>query len=191
MTCIIAAVEGNTMYMAGDSNIYDGWNRRIAASRKMFDVREMLIGCSGYPRAAQLAEYYLEDRLPIDDTRSPMEYMVTGFIPAIRDLFKEHGYAEIANNEESFDSVLLVAYRLKLFAVETNFQVIDDNSPMVAIGSGRQYALGALTAMEDQGLSMEEKLHRSLVIAGGFSASVSPPYYVGKMEVGDGFQANT
>jgi hypothetical protein len=180
MTCIIGFVDGDTMHMGGDSAYISGWHIRVGAP-KVFRLGEMLIGVSGYPRALQIVRHHLEVPEHPDD-RDAESYMVTCFVPALRQAFKEHGFAEVQHNQENYDSTLMVAYRGTLFEIESNFQLSHYREPYAAIGAGRTYALAAMNLLHQEH-APEDAIRRSLETAAHFCTGVIAPFYIETLEV--------
>lgn len=184
MTCIIGLIEGNTMYMGGDSAYVSGWHIRAGAP-KVIRLGEMLIGVSGYPRAMQIVRYHLTVPAHPDDLDTE-SYMVTCFVPALREAFKEHGFAEVQYNQENYDSTLMVAYRGRLFEIESNFQLSYYREPYAAIGSGQSYALAAMSLLYEKH-PPPDAIYISLETAAHFCTGVIPPFYIESLEAnGDG-----
>jgi ATP-dependent protease HslVU (ClpYQ) peptidase subunit len=125
----------------------------------------------------QLLQHHLE--VPKQTERqADMNYMVTGFIESARKLLKDKGFTKIESNAET-GGQFLVGYRGQLYTVHRDFQVGQVADGMDAIGSGREYALGAMYALNK--LSPSRRLKRTLEITAYFNAAVAPPFIVRSM----------
>jgi ATP-dependent protease HslVU (ClpYQ) peptidase subunit len=173
MTCIVAIKDGARLIFAGDSlgaEITTGY-ARLAVRPKVFS-RETLGGnfLFGYTtsfRLGQLLEHDLVIPIPERDDDTT-EYLVRKFIPAARACLKEGG-------EEP--GIFIVGFRSHIFEVQTDWQVTEWVDRFSAIGSGANYALGALHASEDL-IDPEEAVVVALQAASRFNAYVRPPFHV-------------
>ncbi len=174
MTCIVALEHKGKVYMGGDSAAVAGYNIQATANPKVFSVGDFLIGYTSSFRMGQLLQYNLT--IPENtDGEDHMRYLVTKFIPAVRECLKEGGYTKIDNNQED-GGFFLVGYRGKAYKVANDFQVTRMANGFIATGCGEDYALGALAAIEI--VDPEKAVARALEVAGMFSTSVRPPYHV-------------
>ena len=175
MTCIVGLVDGDDVYIGGDSAAVWGDEIRRINDKKVFRSGKFLIGCAGSVRMHQLLQYHLHIKMQRQD-QGVMHYMVNDFVDAVRECFKTHGFSKIENNEE-FGGTFLVGYRGRLFCIHTDFQVDENHDGREAIGSGRAYALGALLTTSEM-LSPGDRIKKALWAASYFSSSVIGPHYV-------------
>lgn len=186
MTCIVGMIENGTVYIGGDSALTGGWQVRAAKRPKVFRNGEFIMAGTGYPRMTQLLEYALE--APAQEACEGLsgaeieianeKYMITVFAEAVRECLKKHGFAKVENEQEEFGT-FMVGYRGSLYCVESNLQVLQYRDEVSAIGSGEQYALGALHAMQSfPELDARERISRALEAAAHFDGSVAPPFEV-------------
>ena len=163
MTAIAAIRYADGIVMGGDSaSVDDSFHLEMQKDPKVFRVGELLIGYTSSFRMAQLIRYGLADCLAVADLRPPadpgiptalhsgdvpradgFEFMVRDFVPRVRWLLKQGGYAKVKDQVES-GGEFLVAWRRELFTVKSNFQVgelLDDYS---ACGCAQDIVLGAL-----------------------------------------------
>lgn len=123
----------------------------------------------------QILQYELTP--PENNIGDDIRYMVTKFIPSVRECLKNGGFAKVENGQDS-GGEFLVGYKGNLYQVCEDFQVLQNTHGKAAIGCGAPYALGALEAMRDiDTMNTHEKVIRALEIAGTFSAGVCGPYY--------------
>jgi ATP-dependent protease HslVU (ClpYQ) peptidase subunit len=180
MTCIIGLVENGTVYMGADSSAVEGWMTRPMQTKKLFRNGLFLIAFCGSIRMGQILEYHLvvrEQEPDEDDAR----YIVTGFVEAVRDCLREKGFSRVqGNTEEIPGSGFMVGYRGSLYHIGPEFQVSVMEDGFDADGLGRQFALGAMAALE--GLEPTERIRRALEITTRFSNGVCAPFYVEALE---------
>jgi ATP-dependent protease HslVU (ClpYQ) peptidase subunit len=174
MTCIIALSTKGRMYMGCDSASPSGWDMRLTANKKVFKVGPFLIGYTSSFRMGQILQYHLSVRLQ-EDSEDEDRFMVTAFIPAVRECLKEHGYSKIDNNREA-GGEFLVGYRGKIFHIFSDFQVGQSLDDIDACGCGFAYALGAMKVIDDK--LPEDRIRKALNITAYFSNGVSAPFHV-------------
>jgi ATP-dependent protease HslVU (ClpYQ) peptidase subunit len=184
MTCIIGVVsiqeEKQKVYIGSDSASVAGFHSTKRNDQKIFtkfDVNEeveYIFGGSGSFRMIQLLHYTL--KIPKNSRDSLFEFMCTDFIDEVRKVFKDNGYSTITANNERCDQ-FLVGVQGKLFMIDGDFQVNDCD--LNSIGAGKDYALAAYKAFEENNnLSIEERLHKSLAISSYFCIGVKPPFII-------------
>lgn len=174
MTCIVGLVQRGTVYVGGDSASVQGWTSRVTRLPKVFRRGPFLIGYTTSFRMGQLLQYGLEVRVQRED-EDPMKYMVSEVAERVRVLLKERGVAKVESNTES-GGQFLVGYRGRLFSFQQDFQVNEMADGYDAVGSGAEYALGAIRAMERS--PPQARLKRALEISAHFNMGVSGPFFV-------------
>ncbi len=174
MTCIVGLVDRKTVYIGADSSSVAGWTSRVTRLPKVFRRGPFLIGYTTSFRMGQLLEHSLEVP-PQGNERDDMRFMVTVFVEHVRALLKERGVSKVEQNAES-GGQFLVGYRARLYSVQTDYQVNEMSDGFDAVGSGAEYALGALAAM--RGTRPIPRLKRALSISSHFNMGVSPPFFI-------------
>ncbi len=176
MTCVIGLESKGVVYMGADSRMVSGWEGRTTAMSKMFRKMDFLVGICGFPRMLQLLQYKLEVE-PQDDGNDE-KHMVCVFAEAVRKCFKEGGFAKVENNEET-GGQFLVGYHGKLYEIEGNFQINRVVDGYEAIGSGREYAIGAMRVLGK--MPAEKRILKALETSAYFNIGVAPPFQVMKV----------
>lgn len=177
MTCIVGFVEGNTVWMGGDSAGVGGYDMTIRADQKVFRNGPMLFGFTSSFRMGQLLRYALTvpDRHPNTDID---KYMVTTFIDAVRECLKGHGWAE-KEKEQERGGYFLVGYEGRLFCIQDDYQVAASADDFDSVGCGSQIARGAL--FSNGHLKGGDRIANALSAAERFSAGVRGPFHVESM----------
>lgn len=178
MTCIIGLVDNGIVYMGGDSAATTGDEVRISDEPKVFKRDGMIMGYCGSPRVGQLLHYKLS-LSPRPEDISDMAYLVGVFIEDVRTCLRNGGIAEVDNNIES-GGHFMVGYRGKLYLVDYDYLILSLGN-MNAIGSGREYALGAMEAQSYE-RSPHERIATALSIAEQFCGSVRSPFMFEQLE---------
>jgi len=172
MTCIIGLEQDGKVYVGADSSaIIGSWCIRVTSIPKIFRNNEFIIGYTGSFRMGQLLQF-----MKIPPCNKPDEnYMINKFIETIRSEFKTKGYSKVDNNEETGGS-FLVGVKDCLYQISSDFQVQRYNDGIASIGSGEEYAYGAMRALKD--IKPEERIKKSLEIVAYYSPSVIEPFTI-------------
>ena len=175
MTCIVGMRTKTGVLLGGDTQ---GTSNRDAVDRldpKVFGLgRDMAVGFTSSYRMGQIIRFNLEPpTCPAGHDAYP--WVVREFIPAIRDVFKEHGYQHVLN-ERATGGTFLLAVGNRLFKVGDDFQVAERADPFDACGAGEDYALGALHALGRYEMSPHERLTEALNAANRFNVTVGDRY---------------
>jgi len=178
MTCVVGLVDRGSVYIGVDSAAVQGWTRRKSRVAKVFRRGPFLIGYTTSFRMGQLLQHHL-DVPPQEAGTDDVAYLVTHFIEKARALFKEKGFTKVEANTEK-GGQFLVGYRGRLYTVESDFQVGENEEGYEAIGSGGDFALGALAALPR--LKPRERLTRALEIAAHFNMGVCGPFSIEVLE---------
>jgi len=173
VTCVVAIVDNDGVFMASDSNAVVGNTVFPRADKKMFTIRSrygtpMLLGFTSSYRMGQLLRWWTP---PDRGTMDVEQYIHTKFIEGVRNQLKTGGYTRVSDNREE-GGTFLVAYHDRLFEVHNDFQIAMPGIPYSSIGSGREFALGSLYTTQGGILSTEARAVVAVESAAQFSASV-------------------
>jgi uncharacterized membrane protein len=185
MTCIAGIAQNGNVYMGGDSAAIGGWNLTIRKDRKVFRNGDFLIGGTSSFRMLQLLHHAFVP--PVYDPAIDIEkFMATTFIDAIRQCFKDGGYAKKTSEEES-GGQFLVGFRGHLFDIQPDYQVQEALDDYDAVGCGVEVALGSLYASgptQDGGIiDPRRRVAMALEAAQHHNAGLRGPFYVEVLEV--------
>jgi ATP-dependent protease HslVU (ClpYQ) peptidase subunit len=182
MTCIVGFVEGDKVFIGGDSAGVGGYSLTVRADGKVFRNGSMLFGFTSSFRMGQLLRWSL--KVPDHDPRVPIEkYMATNFVDAVRECLKTNGFAKKEAEVES-GGTFLVAYKGRLFCIQSDYQVAEALDQFSAVGCGEDIALGALFATPH--LKGKERAQVALQAAERFSAGVRGPFHIEALTSEDG-----
>jgi len=179
MTCIVGIVnkKEKRVVMGADSAGVGGYEITIRKDPKIFKVGDFVIGCTSSFRMIQLLRFSL--KLPKVE-KEIYEYMCTDFIDAVRKCLKEGGFMEKERDAEVIGT-FLVAYKDRLFKIESDLQVGESVDGIMACGCGENYALGVLKynqLLAGIELDTERIITNSLIIAEKLSAGVAKPFKI-------------
>lgn len=172
MTCIVAVVDNDKVWMGGDSAGVSGMDLMVRKDPKVFRVGEFLMGFTTSFRMGQILMHGFN---PPTITGDLFKYMVNEFVPALRHAFKEGGFLELNANREK-GGTFLVGIRGRLFMIESDFQVGETYDGYAAVGCGDQIAHGALFASKE--LPAKKRVKLALKAAERYSSGVRGPFLV-------------
>ncbi len=183
MTCIVGVVSGKKVLIGGDSAGIAGYDLSVRTDPKVFSLGEFVIGFTTSFRMGQILAHSFRppEILPGVDLHA---YMTTVFVDEVRRLFKEKGYLHAENQRET-GGTFLVGIRGRLFEINNDYQVGENQCGFAAVGCGAQVALGAMyaTAQDPYTNDFElkhhfERVHKALRAAEAFNAGVRGPFLI-------------
>jgi ATP-dependent protease HslVU (ClpYQ) peptidase subunit len=183
MTCITGLVEGDKVYLAGDSAVSnDADQLTLRLNKKVFRREDlgMVFGCSGSIRMCQLLHHVFTPPLPGKEEDAE-HYMISVFITALRSCFKDGGFAKKEDEQEQ-GGHFLVGVRGRLFVIESDYQVGEAMDGYVTLGSGGDLARGVLFATRHFDLSPEQRLMLALEAAQHHNTTVRAPFVIECLE---------
>lgn len=190
MTCIVGVKTVDSVIIGADSigANTSTYEVQIRQDPKVFKNGKMVCGFTDSFRMGQLLRYSFEppEFYPGSD---PYAYLVTRFVDALRECFKQGGYATKKDEEESggtfvvgmiFDGAPL------LFEVHTDYQIHIPKHGYLAVGCGASYAIGALNVFSrTHTYSYLERVHFALGAAEEHSAYVRRPFIIEEIKVSE------
>jgi hypothetical protein len=138
MTCIVGLVDKKSVWMGVDSLGSNSYTRMSREDMKLFKcprVEGIMISYTTSFRMGQILMYgenFFDERLEDVDHK----YMVTKFIPRVQKAFSEGGFETLKDGNKSGGN-FFVAFRDKLFAVESDYQVGVNSIGFAADGCGK------------------------------------------------------
>lgn len=175
MTCVAAVVYDGIVYMGADSAGVAGFDLTVRADQKVFINGDFIIGFTSSFRMGQLLRFAFKPPKYREDEKDLYEYMVTDFVNAVRKCLTEGGYAQKKDGEES-GGFFLVGTRGRIFQIESDYQVGECMQPFDAVGCGRAYAIGVLSATH--AMDPDRRVRLALEVAEKWSAGVRGPFVV-------------
>lgn len=172
MTVIVGIESDGKVYMGGDSGSATIAMTNATSLSKVFRLGNMLIGYTTSFRMGQVLEHNVI--LPVhkkDD--SDIKYLVSWFIPCIRECFANAGYlGKEMDESRDIGGQFLLGYRGKLYTVYSDFQVNRGTEGYGAVGSGVYFATGAMMTA----ISMGETRPKSILKYGMKAAAYYNPF---------------
>ena len=178
MTVIAGIAHKGKVWIGGDSLAADDSGLcTVRADRKVFHCGEYLIGFMDSFRMRDLLWCVFEPPAPPTPTKDLRGFMVREFIPCVRELFKEGGFAVTQDGRES-GGYFLAGIRGRLFMIGNDYQVAENLCHYDAIGCGADIALGSLFSSCESGWSPRHRVELALEAAAEFNIGVAPPFCV-------------
>jgi ATP-dependent protease HslVU (ClpYQ) peptidase subunit len=178
MTCIVAIERNGKAYLGSDSFMGDGYLRDRTDKPKFFIKGERFaIAFAGSFRGAQLIEHKLKVRKR-KTNENEEAYLVNEVVTKLQKLFAAGGINITTEGQaDSIDTDFIVCLNGKIFEIQSDYSVIKSKNKFTAIGAGRDFALGALKALDHNTSEAEVLLKRSLEVACELSPQVCAPLH--------------
>lgn len=172
MTCIVAAVENDAVYMGADSavtNEGDGYRYKFTTP-KLFKKNGLLFGFAGEFKTPSILLYEDWPEIETEDINKYLYELLTKW------LFKKcskYKITSVENEIASAEASLLIGSKDKLFLMDSSFVASEISRQFESIGSGCAYAMGAMHANNSKNINT--KLTAGLTAAAYFCNTVGPP----------------
>lgn len=138
MTTIVGVETKNGFTIAADSQTTEGERAWISKdTKKITEVGEYVIAGAGVSNLCDVALYGWQP--PEYDGTDLYTFMVSVFIPALRGL-----HTDVP--KETDGASFLVGINSKLFYIGEDYAVLRTNTGLYGIGSGANWAIGAISA---------------------------------------------
>lgn len=194
MTCIIAYKTKDKIYMGGDSCGYGGDSDvRIFKNPKVFKVGNILCGYAWTYRFGQVFKQCLREQElhilsdpTIREAHRPdaviQDALIEIFIPALIQKMDEQKILEMKDGIAEGGGFFL-GIQGRLFFILTDFSIVEPSGDFITLGSGYQYAMGALAAIQGApGWEPKDKIRHALEITERYCPSVRGPFTIIEQE---------
>jgi ATP-dependent protease HslVU (ClpYQ) peptidase subunit len=195
MTTLVA-IQGDGFSVACvDSQVSDmdegGYATQIAtlreSSSKLGNNGRYLLGAAGDVRAINIIHHAFNPPTPPPTLKGKKldQFITVKFIPALRECFESHGYATPDNDEKQHiaehASTIFVAINGVIYVIDGDYSWISDMNGVYAIGTGAQYALGALHVLMPKtklSIASAKKIAmKALSVAAKYDPYTGAPYH--------------
>lgn len=148
MTCIVGIETPTGAYLGADSFIGSTSYVDSKASAKVFARNGWHIGVAGSARFANLLEHIFE--WPVAPKGDDMAAVVRVSVDIAKAASGDDLCFSASTGQRSLESELMLVVGGRIYTSGSNLGVYRSRRGYAAIGSGDQYALGALHATKDQ-----------------------------------------
>jgi 20S proteasome alpha/beta subunit len=148
MTTLVGLQHDDWCIIASDSKTsFSNFGTDGSPIPKIAINKQYIIAGAGMVRGSNLAH------LAFNPPRAPKEnldkFMVTKFIPALRKCFVQHGYdMKESSDIAQHDSEFIVAINGIIYQIDPSYSIERLGSKYYVNGSGFQFAMGALDALD-------------------------------------------
>lgn len=194
MTTIIA-VQGQDFAVVGvDSRISSmdegGFVLQTSTMRsgtgKIREVGRYLLGAAGDVRAINLLHHAFTPPVPPKQAGAVLDrFMTVKFVPALRQLFDEHGFSRpetiSSTHVAEHTSTILAVVNATVYVIDCDYSWVSEDSGCYALGTGASFALGAMAAMKSRQVSVaaeKQKVLKALRAASVFDPHTGPPFSI-------------
>jgi ATP-dependent protease HslVU (ClpYQ) peptidase subunit len=183
MTCIAGIVTSDgRIVMGGDGRVGSSAQRRLVRP-KVVTKGDLVIGTSGTLGALDAIDTMLV--LPVRDPGvSDFGYLMQELVPSIKGMLRKQGTLKVNEGVETWEDRALVGYRGHLYCIWTTFGVSESMDGFDAVGSGEDYALGALKVMDEPRAAVVDvedakaRILKALTAAAHFDPFVGEPFTI-------------
>ena len=180
MTTIVGVQNADGCVIASDSRVAEGG--KVYTHPEMVKAVERgnyIIGGAGDYRALQVVLHGWQPPLVSAKAKQNLyEFVINKVAPSLKSTLTEAGIEfnkSSDNDDDKFELSLLIGINGTLFEIDSDFAVAMNDTGLYAIGSGGDYALGALHA----GASVLDSMRIAAVNNNGTSA----PFHILEQEI--------
>lgn len=136
MTCIVGVEVGNKVVITGDVQGSGGNSKIFHTQPKVFEKSGIIFGYTTSYRFGQIIEHSIDKGFLPSSSEDVYPWLVKEFVPHCKKVLAESGY--------DGGGVCLIGIKGQLWRLEGNFAVLRSVKGFDAVGSGSEYALGAM-----------------------------------------------
>lgn len=177
MTCVIAISDGRSLVFAADSaasNLKTGEIYNLD-NEKIFCCGPWLVGHTTSYRLGQVLRHRVLWPSPPAEVEDLEGFIVGEVVDAVRKGLRAAGASKRLQSAENGGTFLL-GYGGKIFGIADDYSVVRLPNHFAAIGHGRFLAYGALHALKESGLPLEERCRIALEAAATYDTTVRGPF---------------
>jgi len=193
MTTIVAVQGKNFAVVGVDSRISTmdegGFVFQTSTMRtgtgKIRQVGRYLLGAAGDVRAINLLHHAFTPPVPPKQGGGILDrFMTVKFVPALRELFDDHGFSRPQTDGSSSHvaeqtSTILAVVNATVYVINSDYSWVSEDSGCYALGTGAAYALGAMAALKSRQVSVtveKQKVLKALRASSFFDPHTGPPF---------------
>lgn len=150
----------------------------LLSEPKIFKRDEILMGVCGWTLLRKVLMF--DFKIPDHETNlTDEEYINTVFITKLRKCLKKHNVSTVKDEREDTKSCILMAYRKKIYKIDCDFCVTKFDKGYYAVGSGQDFALGALDTYKE----IKKEINEEAITLAVKSATKNDIYCSGKIDI--------
>ena len=106
-----------------------------------------IIGAAGDVRALQVILHTWKPPVAVaKDKENIFQFMISKVVPSLKQQLNDYGLLDTKSSDKEFELYVLIAFNGNIFEIDSDFAVSRSDSGYYGIGTGGDYALGALYA---------------------------------------------
>ena len=179
MTTIVGVQNADGCVIASDSRVAEGGKVYTHPEMvKAVECGNYIIGGAGDYRALQVVLHgWNPPLLNAKAKQNLYEFVINKVAPSLKATLTEAGvdFGKSSDNDDKFELQLIVGINGSLFEIDSDFAVAMNDTGLYAIGSGGDYALGALHA----GATVLDAMRIAAINNNGTSA----PFHILEQEI--------
>lgn len=165
MTCIIGYKYNDKVIMASDTEVSDDSSKNKDDIAKIFVNNGIIFGVAGDVVVNNELRWNFEPKYP-SKACSDDEFICKYLRNQLKSFFK--GCDNCFNKDDEFVGQLLICYNNQMWTISSDFAITKVKGNYTAIGSGSDYALGALYALQNSKIDIYKKIKLAIQSAGTF-----------------------
>jgi len=179
MTLCIGIEQGRHVYIGADSASIAEDSYDVVRDPKVFLKNGWAVAHAGYWRLGDLLQYRL--RLPKvpDNPADIVKTVKLDVVDELKKMIVENDIPMI-EKDEPIDWFILIGAKGQLYLIDRSLHVERSKCKHNAIGTGAQYALGALDALDDSGLTAHQRMTTAFEITARRCTAIRGPYPIVK-----------
>lgn len=190
--CLVTA-DSRISELEGDKGLISQFFSLRESHSKLAVNGRYILGAAGDLRAINILHHAFQPPAAPPTLRGKkLDHFVTvKFIPALRECFEAQGYAIPDKDEKKHiaehASTIMMAVNGVIYIIDSDYSWLSDSSGLFAIGTGAQFALGAMHALMPKtkiNLHTARKMAlKAIATAARFDAYTGAPYQTITQEV--------
>lgn len=173
MTCIIGIETPEGSLLAGDRYVGAVTHRQRLGYPKLTEVGPVSLGGAGLLRPLDVVSRNFKP----DASWTPDDF--ARCVPELfRELLQEHGCLSSEDGKDITDTSFVMLFKGKVYGLDSYFDLYTVNGSIICIGSGCDFALGALYALPPAITLAQARANAEVALraASHWSNTVLPPY---------------
>lgn len=190
--CLVSA-DSRISELEGDKGLISQFFTLKEATAKIAANGRYILGAAGDLRAINILHHAFQPPAAPPSLKGKKldQFVTVKFIPALRECLEAQGYAMPDRDEKKHmaeqSSTILMAVNGIIYIIDSDYSWISDAGGYFAIGTGSQFALGAMHAMAPKGkitLPVARKMAlKAIATAARFDPYTGAPYQTLVQEV--------
>ena len=174
MTAVAGFTKNGIVYMAADSLGSSEYMKHEVTGSKLIKRDDFLFGYTTSFRFGDILRFNFNP--PYHRPSVPTtEYMVTSFIPALRQCLENHKYVDATPKGESGN--FLVGYQGHLFEIQSDFSILESATDYASVGSGFLLCLGSMCTSTQLDINPEDIVTNAIK-----AAAIHNPFVGGRID---------